>query len=149
MEQITAVFGIDWKLLIAQAVNFGVVLVALRYFLYKPVLKMLDDRKRVVTEGVHKATEAAAKLEKASLERDEIVGGATRDAEGIISSAKEKAVATGSDMVKAAEAKAAAVLAEAAARAEEEKRRALKESEGEIARAAVLMAEKVLNEKHA
>ena len=38
MNELFAAFGIDWKLLLAQGVNFGIVLVALWYFLYRPVM---------------------------------------------------------------------------------------------------------------
>ena len=61
MEQLFEAFGIDWKLLLAQAVNFGVLFVALTYFLYKPVLKTLDERKQKVAKGVTDA-EAAEKM---------------------------------------------------------------------------------------
>ena len=45
--------------------------------------------------------------------------------------------------------KASAILKEAQARAEEEKRLAMQESSKEIARAAMLAAEKILKEKSA
>ena len=37
--------GIEWKLLLAQGLNFILLLIILRKFLYKPILKMLDERK--------------------------------------------------------------------------------------------------------
>ena len=46
MQELFSAFGVNWKLLIAQAVNFGIVLVALRYFLYTPVLEMLEKRRQ-------------------------------------------------------------------------------------------------------
>ena len=37
--------GIEWKLLLAQGLNFILLLIILRKFLYKPILKMLDERR--------------------------------------------------------------------------------------------------------
>ena len=37
--------GIEWKLLLAQGLNFILLLIILRRFLYKPILKMLDERR--------------------------------------------------------------------------------------------------------
>ncbi len=37
--------GIEWKLLLAQGLNFILLLIILRKFLYKPILKILDERR--------------------------------------------------------------------------------------------------------
>lgn len=147
MEQLFEAFGVDWKLLIAQAVNFGVLLAALSYLLYKPVLKTLDERKAKVAEGVIAAEEAEKKL----AESDEVVHGKLKEAEstaeGIVASARETANAEKSRIVKDAEARAADVAADAEARAKESAAKVLRESEREIARLAVLAAEKAMREK--
>jgi len=147
MEQLFDAFGIDWKLLIAQAVNFGVLLIALTYFLYKPVLKTLDERKEKVAKGVLDAEEAAKKLEAADGEVSEKLTSAQSEAETIVSGARETAGAEKTRILKEAEARAADVAADADARAKETAARALRDSEKEIARLAVLAAEKVIREK--
>lgn len=147
MEQLFDAFGIDWKLLIAQAINFGVLLAALTYLLYKPVLKTLDERKSKVAAGVVAAEEAEKKL----AESDEIASGKLKEAEstaeGIVLSAREAANAEKSRIVKDAEARAADIAADADARAKETAAKALRESEKEIARLAVLAAEKAMRAK--
>ena len=45
MEKVLDVFGIDWKLLLINAVNFGLLLATLSYFFYKPMMRMLDLRR--------------------------------------------------------------------------------------------------------
>ena len=52
MDQLLHAFGIDVKLLLAQAVNFGVLLVVLWLVLYKPVMKTLDERKAKIAQCV-------------------------------------------------------------------------------------------------
>jgi F-type H+-transporting ATPase subunit b len=149
MSALLGAFGIDWHLLVIQAVNFGLLLSALTYFLYKPVLRIIDERRRMIADGVAKATAADKRLEDAKTESENIVGGAAREAEGLVASARARAEERGSEIVNAAEARSAAVLKDANERAEETRHQALKESEREIARAAVLAAEKILLEKSA
>lgn len=66
MEQFVTQFGIDWKLMIAQLINFAIVFFVLKKFAYKPILKMLDDRKQKIEEGLSFAEKA--KNELASIE---------------------------------------------------------------------------------
>ncbi len=149
MSQLLAAFGINWHLLVIQAINFALLLSALTYFLYQPILRIIDERRRVIAEGVSKAQAADKELEEAKVQRESVVGEAAREAEGLVASARTRAEERGSEIVKSAEARAAATLKDANERAEETKRQALKESEREIARAAVLAAEKILREKSA
>lgn len=144
MNQLLEVFGVNWKLLLAQGINFGLLLAVLGYFLYRPVLRIIDERRGKIAEAVKKAEEANTHLAEAQKKSDVIVGAASREAESLLKIARSRADERGAEMLKAAEARAQSVLSDAAARAEEAKRLALKESEKEIARAAMLAAEKIL-----
>jgi F-type H+-transporting ATPase subunit b len=62
MSQLFSQLGIDWKLLLAQAVNFFLLLVLLRMFVYGPLTKMLHERRRRIEEGLQKAKEAGERL---------------------------------------------------------------------------------------
>lgn len=147
MSELLTVFGLNWKLLLIQAVNFGLLLAVLSYFLYKPILKILDERKARIAEGVRKSEEAEKRLADAASRGDSIVGAASREAESLVAGARTRANEQALEIIKSAEGRADAVLADAAARAEEEKRQALLESEKEITRAALLAAEKLLSAK--
>ena len=149
MEQLFATFGVNWKLLLIQAVNFAVLLSALTYFLYTPVMKMLDERREKIAAGIRASDAASQRLANAKTEADGIVGDATQQAEGLVANARTRADERGNEIVKAAESRADAVLKDAAARADEAKRQALQESQREIAKAAMLAAEKILREKNA
>ncbi len=149
MGELFEVFGVKWKLLLAQAVNFGLLLGLLTYLLYKPVLKIIDERQHKIAEGVRTAEAAERQLADAKEVSDGIKGGAAREAEGIVATARLRADERGAEIVKTAEVQAAATLKDAADRAEETKHHALKESERDIARAAMLAAEKILRSKSA
>src|SRR3990167_77286 len=124
MSELFAAFGIDWKLLIVQAINFALLLTLLTYLLYKPILRLIDERR-------------------------EKVGDAGRESEAMVAAARSRADEKGVEIVRSAEQRAAALVKDAEARAEEAQRLALSESEKQIARAAMLAAEKILREKAA
>lgn len=146
MESLLDAFGIDWKLLIAQLVNFGVLFVALTWLLYKPVMKTLDERRAKIAQGVEDAERAAEAAAVADEKASEVVKGAEQEADSIVSSARDLAGAEKSRILKEAEARAAALEADADARAKETAAKALRDSEKEVARLAVLAAEKVLRD---
>lgn len=149
MSELFAAFGINWQLLLVQAINFGLLLFVLWYFLYTPILKLIDDRQKKIAEGVKTAEAAERRLAEAQAEGEGIVGTAAREAETLVGNARTRADEKAGEILKAAEARANSVLEEANARAEEAKRMALSQSSKEIARAAVLAAEKILREKSA
>lgn len=147
MDQLLEAFGINGSLLLAQLVNFGVLFVGLTYLLYKPVMKTLDERRRMVAQGVEDAEAATEKLARADDEAKEVVQSAESEAEGIVSVARESAQGERARILKEAEVRAASVERDAQARAKEDAARALRDSEKEIARLAILAAEKVVRSK--
>lgn len=149
MDQLITTFGLDWRLLLIQAVNFGVLLAALTYLLYRPVLRLIDERREKIAEGVRTAEAAQQRLAAAQAEGEVLIGDAAREAEGLVASARTRAEGASAEIVKQAEERAQGILRDADARAEEAKRLALKETEREIARTAMLAAEKILRAKKA
>lgn len=137
-------FGIEGHLLIAQLVNFGVLLVALIYFLYKPVMKTLDERRKVIAKGVEDAQEASEALAGAHEKAAGIERAAEEDAEALVKRAREEATAERERLMKEAHDRAEGIEKDAQARAKEAHDRALRESEKEIARLAILAAEKAM-----
>lgn len=145
MDQLLSAFGIDWRLLLAQGVNFGIVLVALWHFLYRPVLAQLAKRKELVAKGVEDARRAGEMLAGADSEASKRVMVAETEAGNIVAAARETATAEKVRLLKGAEERAAAVARDAEARAAEAMAKAKRESEREVARLAVLAAEKILS----
>lgn len=148
MSELFSAFGLDVRLLIIQALNFAILLAVLWKFLYKPVLKMIDDRREKVAEGVQKAEAADRRLSDADSEGKGIVAAAGKEAEGLVAAGRARADKEASEIAKQAQERADQLLADANARADEAKRQALLAGEKEIARAAMLAAEKILKEKH-
>ncbi|MDB5265845.1 MAG: atpF [Parcubacteria group bacterium] len=144
MAALFAAFGLQLPLLIAQLVNFAILMIALTYLLYKPVMKTIEARKQKVAQGVLDAEEATKKLSTADAEATVTVQQAEKEAEGIVASAREEAGSEKMRIVKEADARAASIAADADARAKETAAKSLRESEKEIARLAILAAEKAM-----
>lgn len=147
MEEIVKVFGLNWKLLLIQAVNFAVLVLVLWYFLYRPILKMLDERRAKVEQGVKDAQAAQARLLEIDNEKGEILKGATASAEEHLTASKARAQEQAHEIVTEAQQRAEAAQHSAQQRAEELKTQALKESREEIGKAAILAAEAILRDK--
>jgi len=148
MEQLLSAFGVDWHVLLAQAVNFAIVLVALTYLLYKPVFGMLTKRQELVAKGVEDAKKASDMLSGADGEVSQRITTATHEAEAIVERARDAANTEKTRVLKESEARAVAIESDAQARAKEVSARALQDSEREIARLSILAAEKLLQKKH-
>lgn len=64
MSDFLGQFGIDWKLFVSQLVNFALILIILRLFVYKPLVKILNKRRDKIQEGLAKAEEASVRLKE-------------------------------------------------------------------------------------
>lgn len=148
MQQLLDAFGINWQLLIAQAVNFAIVLVALWYFLYKPVLAQLAKRQEIVAKSVTDAAKAEELFAHADSEAENRVSAADTEAEKIVAQARESAHEVKEKLIADAESRAVTIEKDAEARATEVAARERRESEQEVARLAVLAAEKILKAHH-
>lgn len=148
MGALFTTFGIDWNLLIAQVVNFAILVVALTWLLYKPVLKMVKERERVVAKGVADAEESARLLAQADVEVEKLVGTAENEAGAIVERSRRSAADERTRILKEAEERSARVALDAESRARQTAEESLRKSEKEIARLALLAAEKVIQKNH-
>ena len=128
MQEIIAAFGLDWKILLVNGLNFGLLLFVLWYFLYAPVMRMLEERRERVARGVQDAEEATAKLSLAEGEVKKMLTGAGKEAEELLSKARKHGAEKERELLAAAQGKSDQVLKEAQALAEEERRKALESS---------------------
>lgn len=150
MEQLLSQLGIDWKLLLSQAVNFFLLLIVLRLFVYKPLLQMLHDRRKRIEEGIEKAKEADIRLlEAEEMKRSKIKEGEAT-AMGILKKTETDAKELEARLLVAAHKKEADVLvnAQAMLRAqEEESRRAAQQEATALVRRAIVRTVELSPEK--
>ncbi|MBP9749308.1 MAG: F0F1 ATP synthase subunit B [Candidatus Pacebacteria bacterium] len=147
MNEIIEVFGIDWKILFVQIVNFTILLGVLWYFLYKPITSLIEQRRTQIIQGVADAERAEAALKDADAKRGEVITRAALDAETMLAEARASAKKKEADILRTAQEKYERMLAEATLKGEEIKHTSLRESKEEIAKMVVLGAERVLRER--
>src|SRR5206468_8707337 len=66
-------FGWKWELFLSQVISFCIVVVLLRQFAYKPILAVLEDRRRKIEEGQLNAEKIRKELAEAEKRYQEIV----------------------------------------------------------------------------
>jgi F-type H+-transporting ATPase subunit b len=146
MGQAIDALGINVPQLIAQIVNFILLLVVLRLTLYKPVLKMLDDRKRKISEGLNAAEvarqEAAAATANVQAQMDQ----ARKEGQDIVANAQQIAARIQADAREQATKDREADLERARREIQLERDQAIAELRGEFADITVSAAEKVINQ---
>ncbi len=102
MEKIISDFGVQPVYLAAQAFNFIILLLVLKKFLYRPILKVINERKTLVSDSLVKAEtidqrfqateeESAKQLAETSKEAQKIIDKAKNTANQIIADAHNKA----------------------------------------------------------
>lgn len=78
-------------MLLAQIVNFGILLFILQRFLYKPLLKVLEERKKKIETSVRQSEEIQKKFDEMSEKQQEILEKAKNESSLIIGNAKKEA----------------------------------------------------------
>ena len=85
---VLATLGIDWKLFLAQLVNYGIVVVVLWKWAYQPLLQMLDTRKKKIEESLEKAKEIDTRMKRVGAEEGAMMKAAHEKAQTILVAAE-------------------------------------------------------------
>src|ERR1700680_68444 len=82
-------FGWNPWLFLSQVISFVIVALLLRRFAYKPILGVLEERRRCIEEGLLNADKIKKELAEAEKRYAEILGKANADAQKMIDEARE------------------------------------------------------------
>jgi F-type H+-transporting ATPase subunit b len=88
VERIAATFGVNWPHLIAQTISFGLVCAVLYMLAYKPILQMLETRRKLIASGLANAEKIKAELARIESERQEVLARAAADGQRLIEEAR-------------------------------------------------------------
>jgi len=94
--------GLNWTLLIEQAIAFLILVWILGKFVYPVLIKSIDTRREQIEAGIKEAQESHAALEKAEAKVEELLAQARSEADEILARSHQEAGA----MVAEAESKA-------------------------------------------
>jgi len=129
--------GIYWPKLIAQAINFAIVLFILWKFAYRPVLAMLEQRRQKIAESITNAENIKAELARTEAERKEVLQRANDQAVKLIEQARAAAARVQEQETQKAIAAAEQIIAKAREAAAQDRARMLTELKREVGRLVV------------
>ena len=136
--------GINWQLLIAQIVNFAIVMGVLGFFLYRPILNVLDAR----AERIRKAMEDAKRVENQMQElhklREEEMKRLDKESGEYFDRMRKEAQALHEEMMATAKKEAETTLQNALKRIDEERRVMMEDVMKTVNTVIVRMTEKLL-----
>jgi len=138
--------GINLGFFIFQVLNFLVLVVLLYAFAYRPILNMLDTRKKKIAQGLEDARVAAEARANAEKEAREIIAKAQAEANQKIREATDRAEAAAREVQAQAEADATKARESALAEAALERDRVLADLRGQIAGLAMAAAQRLIGE---
>jgi len=138
--------GINVGLLIVQLIAFTIVMLTLNAWVYKPMLDMMETRKKKISQGLEDARVAAEARANAEKDAAKIVADAQAEASKVVREATERAEVASKDVRTAAEGEAAKAREAAMAEAELERGRILGDLRGQVAALAIAAANKLVGE---
>lgn len=130
--------------IVATIANLLILVLILKKLLFKPVQKILEERKGQVDDIYRNAKEANAQAESDKKLYNEKLAGAKEEAESIVKAATQRADRLGDEIIADANRKAADTMKKAEAEIEQEKKKAMNDLKNEISDISVQIAESVV-----
>lgn len=138
--------GIEPSLLVAQIVNFVIIVVFLNVLLYKPILKMLEKRKKKIEEGLDLTEKMRAEWEKMEMKKTKLMNEAKNETIKLIDEAKKQAKAEQQEILEETRKKAEEILEKAKKEIEEQKNMMEKQVRKDAVDIAVALAKRLLSQ---
>jgi F-type H+-transporting ATPase subunit b len=136
-------FGWNLGLFLSQVISFVIVALALRQFAYRPILKVLQERRDRIAEGLANADKIKQQLAEAEQRHAEILAKANVEAQRMIDEARESAGHVAERREQEAIASAEQIMAKAREASTLEHERTMAELKRELGRLVVDTTSKV------
>ncbi|OHA15664.1 MAG: hypothetical protein A3G52_00860 [Candidatus Taylorbacteria bacterium RIFCSPLOWO2_12_FULL_43_20] len=144
MESIISTFHIDWKIIVAQAINFAIVFGVLYFLALKPLQKLMEERSERIARGVDDAKRNAALLESSEKEYQEALTKARAEAQAIFQEGKNEAETKRAEILEKTHLEVEVMIANGKKTLEDEKVKIVEEAKNEIATLAIEATKKIL-----
>ena len=138
--------GLNVPVLIAQTVNFIALLIVLRLLVYKPILGMLDERKKRIAEGLAAAEHGREREVEAARLAQEQIDTARREGQSLVQQSQQVAQRLQEEARQSAQTQAEALLERARSEIQLERDNAISELRREFADLTIQAAEKVIGQ---
>lgn len=130
--------------ILATIINFGILYLILKHYLFKPVNNAIDSRQNEIISNINKAEEDRIKAEELRKENEGKLRQAKQEGKTIVEDYKVKADKVSSDILQEARQEAEAIIERAKVEAEREKEKAADEVKTQVVDLAVLLSSKAL-----
>ena len=144
MESIINTFHIDWKIIVAQAVNFAIVFAVLYFFALKPLNKLMAERSKKIVKGVHDAKHNFELLTTTKTEYEAALAKARAEAQNIFNEGRKKADAKRAEILEEAKTEVKIMIESGKKTLEAQKTKMVDEAREEIVSLAMEATRKVL-----
>jgi len=138
--------GLNLGYLLVQIFNFGILFIILRAWVYRPILELLDKRRKSIAQGLEDARIAAEARANAEKDAQEILTKAQAEANQNIREATERAEVVSKEIMAQAESDAAKAREAALADAGLERDRMLADVRGQVAALAMAATHKLIGD---
>ncbi len=144
MPEIFTKLGLDMKLIIAQAVNFVLLLVILHRLAYKPILGMLEKRADTIDKSLKQAKKIEEELQRTEEDRKKEMKKAREEYRALVAEAEETGKQKKKEMTEEAKRKTEEIVARAKEEIRNEKEKSIREARQEIADLAIEISKKII-----
>lgn len=138
--------GISPIQLIAQIINFVIMIVVLKKLLYQPILTALENRRKKIEEGLNYSEKMKQELEKVEKKKTEILEEAKKEARGVLEDSKKTAEGVRIEILEKAQTEAKAIIEKGKKDVEQERKDMEYRLELETVEVASQMAAKALED---
>jgi F-type H+-transporting ATPase subunit b len=136
-------FGFNAWLFFSQIISFTVVCILLQRFAYKPILNVLEERRKKIAEGLANAEKIKQQLAESEKRVEEIMKKANADAQKMIDEARASAQALADKRTQAAISEAEQIIAKAREATGIERDKVMAELKREVGRLVISTTSKV------
>lgn len=138
--------GIQWRLFIAQLINFTVVLFILWKWVFTPAMTALENRRKTIEKGLKDAEASSVALSSASEEKEATIVAARQEATRLVEAATLESERLREDTLEKTRAEVGEIVSQGKKKLAEEKEKIVRDAKTEIADLVVRATEKVLDE---
>lgn len=141
-----AALGLNLPGLVAQLVNFGILIVVLRLFLFGPIQRVLDERKQKIEQGLKASEQAAQAAQTSEEEARRALEAARAEGRDLVVRAQETAARLREELEGQARRDAEALVERARAEIDRERQMAIQSLRSEFSDLTVRAAERIIGQ---
>lgn len=143
MQKVLSInMGLVWTI-----INLIVLFLLLRHFLINPVSNIMEQRRKLIADGLQNAQDTQDEANRLKAEYEEALSGAKKESAEIVDKARIDARAEYDRIVGEAGAKAGNIIENAKENVRIEREQTMKELQSQIAGLAIASAEKIVGDK--